>query len=151
MKFSEHWLRTLVDPPIDSDELAHRLTMAGLEVEERGLAAPPFAGVVVGRVLAVARHPDADRLTVCQVDIGSGKPLSIVCGAPNAAASMTAACALVGAELPGGLVIKKAAMRGVESEGMLCSAKKLGVGDDASGLLVLDPSLLPGADLRVAL
>jgi len=151
MKFSEHWLRTLVDPPIDSDELAHRLTMAGLEVEERGTAAPPFTGVVVGRVLAVARHPDADRLTVCQVDIGSGKPLSIVCGAPNAAAGMTAACALVGAELPGGLVISKAAMRGVESEGMLCSAKELGTGDDASGLLVLDPGLVPGADLRVAL
>jgi phenylalanyl-tRNA synthetase beta chain len=151
MKFSEHWLRTLVDPPLGSAELAQRLTMAGLEVEERGMAAPPFSGVVVGRVLAIARHPGADRLTVCQVDVGGGKPLSIVCGAPNVAAGVTAPCARFGAELPGGLVIKKAAMRGVESEGMLCSAKELGLGDDVSGLLLLDPSLAPGTDLRVAL
>ena len=138
MRFSEHWLRTLVDPPIDSAELAHWLTMAGIEVEERAPAAPPFTGVVVGRVLAVASHPGADRLAVCEVDVGRGKPLSIVCGAPNAAPGITAPCALVGARLPGGLVIKKTAMRGVESEGMLCSATELGIADDASGLLLLD-------------
>src|SRR6266498_3004758 len=109
MKFSEHWLRTLVDPPIDSEELAQRLTMAGLEVEEREPAAPSFSGVVVGRVLAVTRHPKGDRLTVCEVDVGRGAPLSIVCGAPNVAPRVTAPCALVGANLPGGLAIDKTA------------------------------------------
>jgi phenylalanyl-tRNA synthetase beta chain len=151
MKFSEHWLRTLVDPPIDSEELAQRLTMAGLDVEERTPAAPAFSGVVVGRVLSVARHPDADRLTVCQVDVGGPSPLAIVCGAPNVVPGVTAPCALVGANLPGGLVINKTAMRGVESEGMLCSAKELGLADDASGLLLLDLDLEPGTDLRKAL
>jgi phenylalanyl-tRNA synthetase beta chain len=151
MRFSEHWLRTLVDPPIGSEELAERLTMAGIEVEERAPAAPPFTGVVVGRVLAVKRHPGADRLTVCEVDVGRGKPLSVVCGAPNVAPGVTAPCALPGASLPGGLVIRKTSMRGVESEGMLCSATELGISDDASGLLLLDPELKPGADLRAAL
>jgi phenylalanyl-tRNA synthetase beta chain len=151
MKFSEAWLRTLVDPPIDSAELAERLTMAGLEVEERTTAAPPFTGVVVGRVLEVDRHPNADRLTVCKVDAGQGDALTIVCGAPNAAAGITVPCALPGATLPGGLAIKKTTMRGVESEGMLCSAAELGLSDDASGLALLDPTLEPGTDLRAAL
>jgi phenylalanyl-tRNA synthetase beta chain len=151
MKFSEHWLRTLVDPPIASEELAERLTMAGLDVEERTPAAPPFTGVVVGRVLSVARHPAADRLTVCQVDVGGLSPLAIVCGAPYVAPGVTATCALVGARLPGGLEIKKAAISGVASDGMLCSAKELGLADDASGLLLLDPDLEPGTDLREAL
>jgi len=151
MKFSERWLRTLADPPIDSAGLAERLTMAGLEVEERTTAAPPFTGVVVGRVLEVVRHPNADRLTVCTVDAGGDVPRSIVCGAPNAAPGIMVPCALPGATLPGGLTIRKTAMRGVESEGMLCSAAELGFSDDASGLLLLDPALEPGADLRAAL
>src|SRR6266568_3092714 len=151
MKFSEHWLRTLVDPPIDSETLAQRLTMAGHEVEERTTAAPPFRGVVVGRLLAVARHPNADRLTVCEVDVGRDAPLSIVCGAPNAAAGITVPCALPGAVLPGGLNISKTTMRGVESDGMLCSAAELGLSDDASGLALLDPNLELGTDLRSAL
>ena len=151
MKFSEHWLRTLVDPPIDSKTLAERMTMAGLEVEERASAAPPFHGVVIGRVLAVAQHPNADRLTVCQVDAGRGAPLSIVCGAPNAATGITVPCALPGAVLPGGLVIRKTTMRDVESDGMLCSAAELGLSDDASGLALLDAELQPGTDLRSAL
>ena len=151
MKFSEAWLRTLANPPIDGAELAERLTMAGLEVEERTTAAPPFTGVVVARVLDVERHPDADRLTVCTVDAGSSEALTIVCGAPNAAPGITVPCALPGATLPGGLAIRKTAMRGVESEGMLCSAAELGLSDDASGLLLLDPALEPGADLRAAL
>jgi phenylalanyl-tRNA synthetase beta chain len=150
MKFSERWLRTLVDPPIGSAELAERLTMAGLEVEERTTAAPPFGGVVVGRVLAVERHPNADRLTVCEVDVGRSEPVSVVCGAPNATPGITVPCALPGARLPGG-PIKKAAVRGVESEGMLCSAAELGLSDDASGLLLIDPELPPGSDLRAAL
>jgi phenylalanyl-tRNA synthetase beta chain len=151
MKFSEHWLRTLVDPPIDSDSLAHALTMAGLEVEERAKAAPSFSGVVAARVLSVERHPNADRLTVCRVDAGSGEPLSIVCGAPNVAAGMVVPCALVGATLPAGLDIRKTTMRGVESQGMLCSASELGISDDSAGLLVLDSHIPIGTDVREAL
>ncbi|HWZ71604.1 MAG TPA: phenylalanine--tRNA ligase subunit beta [Casimicrobiaceae bacterium] len=151
MKFSEHWLRTLVDPPIDSDSLAHALTMAGLEVEERAKAAPAFSGVVAARVLSVERHPNADRLTVCRVDAGTGEPLSIVCGAPNVATGMVVPCALVGATLPGGLDIRKTTMRGVESQGMLCSASELGISDDSAGLLVLDPQIPVGTDVRHAL
>jgi phenylalanyl-tRNA synthetase beta chain len=151
MKFSERWLRTMVDPPIDSEELAHRLTMAGIEVEERAPAAPPFAGVVVGRVLAVARHPKGGHLTVCEVDVGKSAPLSIVCGAPNVAQGIVVPCALPGAVLPGGREIKNVPIAGVASEGMLCSARELGLSEDAAGLLALDAALAPGADLRVAL
>jgi phenylalanyl-tRNA synthetase beta chain len=151
MKFSEHWLRTMVDPPLDSAELAHRMTMAGIEVEERTTAAPPFTGVVVGRVLEVERHPNADRLTVCSVDAGQRAAVSVVCGAPNVIAGMTAPLAQVGAKLPGGIEIKAATVRGVASQGMLCSAKELGLSEDASGLLALDASLKPGRNLRAAL
>ncbi len=151
MKFPEHWLRAIVDPPLTSEALAHALTMAGLEVEDRRSAAPPFNGVVVGKVLTVDRHPNADRLSVCRVDAGSGDDLSIVCGAPNVAVGQLVPCARIGAELPGDLKIRQAAMRGVESQGMLCSAKELGLSDDASGLLILDPTLQVGTDLRQAL
>jgi len=151
MKFSEHWLRTLVDPPLDSGALAHALTMAGLEVEDQAKAAPPFSGVVAARVLSVERHPNADRLTVCQVDAGLDEPLSIVCGAPNVVAGMMAPCALVGAALPGALEIRRTEMRGVESQGMLCSASELGISDDSSGLLVLEPLIPLGTDVRQAL
>src|SRR5438128_8480634 len=151
MKFSEHWLRSFVNPSIDSEELAQRLTMAGLEVEERVPAAPQFTGVVVGKLLTVERHPNADRLTVCKVDVGQAAPLSIVCGAPNAASGIVVACALVGAKLPDGVTITRTSVRDVESQGMLCSAKELGLSDDASGLLVLDHSATVGKDLREAL
>src|SRR5579862_6143748 len=151
MRFSEHWLRTLVDPPLDSDRLDHALTMAGLEVEQREPVAPPFTGVVVAKVLTVERHPNADRLTACSVDAGLASPLRIVCGAPNVAAGLVVPCALVGAQLPGGLRIRKTEVRGVDSEGMLCSAKELGLADDASGLLLLDPTIAIGTDLREAL
>ena len=151
MQFSEAWLRTFTNPPLDTAGLCDKLTMAGLEVETAGPAAPPFSGVVVGRIEAVAPHPDADRLRLCTVDVGAAERLSIVCGAPNAAAGMTVPCALVGAKLPGGLEIRRARVRGVESAGMLCSAKELGLSDDAAGLLPLDGSLAPGADLRAAL
>ncbi|MCL4760930.1 MAG: phenylalanine--tRNA ligase subunit beta, partial [Burkholderiales bacterium] len=105
MKFSERWLRTMADPPLGTAALCDTLTMAGLEVEATEPAAPPFSGVVVARIEAVAPHPDADRLRVCTVDAGTDSRLAIVCGAPNAAAGMTVACALVGAQLPGGLAI----------------------------------------------
>ncbi len=151
MRFSEHWLRTMADPSLDTAALCDTLTMAGLEVEECSPAAPPFTGVVVGRIDAVAPHPNADRLRVCEVDVGEPARLTIVCGAPNAAAGMTVPCARVGAALPGGVAIRQAAVRGVESAGMLCSAKELGLSDDASGLFALPAGLAPGTDLRQAL
>jgi len=151
MKFSETWLRTMANPPLPTAALCDVLTMAGLEVEACERAAPAFSGVVVARIVAVAPHPDADRLRLCTVDAGAGRKLSIVCGAPNAAAGMTVPCALVGAELPGGLAIRRAKVRGVDSEGMLCSAKELGLAEDASGLMALPGDLAPGTDLRAAL
>ncbi len=151
MKFSEHWLRTLCNPPLDTAALADVLTMGGLEVEAIEPVAPPFANVVVGRIDAIAPHPNADRLRVCTVDVGEPQPLTIVCGAPNAAAGMTVPCAREGAVLPGGLAIKRATMRGVESQGMLCSARELGLADDASGLFPLEHTLAPGTPLREAL
>ena len=144
MKFSEHWLRTLADPPIGGDALADALTMAGIEVEGRVPVAPPFSGVVVGKVLAVERHPNADRLTVCSVDVGQGAPVSVVCGAPNVAPGVVVPFAHVGAVLPGDLTIRQAAMRGVESQGMLLAAS-----DDA-GLAVVAPGrrFAPGTKVK---
>ncbi len=157
MQFSERWLRTFADPQLDSEGLAHLLTMGGLEVEERHPAAPPFTHVVVGEVLDVQRHPDADRLNVCKVDVGSGTPLSIVCGAPNVRVGIRVPTALIGAELPPGepgaapFAIKAAVMRGVPSEGMLCSARELKISEDHGGLLILAADTPIGAPLREVL
>ena len=151
MQFPESWLRTLVNPPIATDELAHRLTMAGLEVEDTVPAAPAFTGVVVGHIVDIAPHPDADKLRVCQVDDGSGERLQIVCGAPNAAAGLKVPLARVGAELPGGMKIGVAKMRGVQSSGMLCSARELGLSQDHAGLLELPADMVPGQSIREAL
>ena len=115
MKFSENWLRTWVDPKLTSDELAHVLTMAGLEVESLEPVAPGFTKVVIAEVLEVTKHPDADRLNVCQVNVGEALPLSIVCGAGNVAVGAVVPCARIGAVLPGNLVIKQTKVRGVES------------------------------------
>src|SRR5438105_9686346 len=151
MRFSERWLRAFVDPPLSTQALADKLTMSGIEVEELAPVAPPFSGVVVGRIESVAPHPSAERLRVCSVDVGTRERLQIVCGAPNAAAGMFVPCALEGATLPGGLAIARQTMRGVESRGMLCSARELGLGDDASGLLDLGETSAVGADVRAAL
>ena len=151
MQFPESWLRTLVNPPIATDELAHRLTMAGLEVEETEPAAPAFTGVVVAHIVEIAPHPDADKLRVCQVDDGSGERLQIVCGAPNAAAGLKVPLARVGAELPGGMKIGVAKMRGVQSSGMLCSARELGLSQDHAGLMELPADMVPGLSIREAL
>ena len=154
MQFSENWLRTWVNPPLDSDQLAHTLTMAGLEVEESKRFAPPSTGIVVGVVVGVAKHPNADRLSVCKVDVGANTLLDIVCGAPNVVAGMKAPVAMIGATLPpqedGGapFIIRRASMRGVESEGMLCSARELRLSDDHSGLLALPADAIAGADIR---
>jgi len=147
MQFSEHWLRSVCNPQLDGDALSHQLTMAGLEVEECDAVAPPFTGVVVGEIVAAEPHPDADKLKVCRVDAGHGELVQIVCGAPNAAIGMKVPLATVGARLPG-FEIKAAKLRGVQSFGMLCSARELGLSDDHAGLLALPPDARPGADVR---
>jgi len=146
MKFSENWLRTFVNPPLASREFADALTMSGVEVELVEPVAPAFDEVVVAEVLEVQKHPAADRLTVCSVNAG-GAPLQVVCGAPNVRAGIRVPLARIGARLPG-IEIRQAKVRGVESNGMLCSARELGLADDASGLLVLPADALPGADIR---
>ncbi|MBS0308734.1 MAG: phenylalanine--tRNA ligase subunit beta [Proteobacteria bacterium] len=153
MQFSENWLRSMVDPKMTSDELSHLLTMSGLEVEEVEPVAPPFSNVVVAKVLEVAKHPNADRLNVCQVDAGTGTLLNIVCGAPNVRAGMKVACAMAGAVLPPGedgkpFEIKVGKLRGVESQGMLCSARELKLSDDAGGLLDLPEDAPVGQNFR---
>ncbi|MEO6800695.1 MAG: phenylalanine--tRNA ligase subunit beta [Rhodanobacter sp.] len=137
MKFSENWLRDLVEIKADRNQLAHALTMAGLEVEELTPLGDDLAGVVVAEILAAGKHPEADRLQVCKVDAGQGELLQIVCGAPNARVGIRVPLAMVGAKLPGAVSIKAAKLRGIESSGMLCSAKELGIDADASGLLEL--------------
>jgi len=150
MRISLEWLRDWVDPGTDVPALAHTLTMAGLEIEGIERAAPPFSGVVVSEVLSVTKHPDAEKLSVCRVNSGT-EELQIVCGASNVRAGIKVPLAIVGATLPDGLEIKKAKLRGVESFGMLCSAKELKLADDSSGLLELPANLRTGQDLREAL
>lgn len=147
MQFSENWLRSLVNTDLDSQALSHALTMAGLEVEEMQPVAAPFSKVVVAKILSAEKHPDADRLQVCKVDVGLAEPLQIVCGAANARAGLLAPCAMVGAELPG-ISIKQAKVRGVESFGMMCSSKELGITAEATGLLELDSDAIVGKDIR---
>jgi phenylalanyl-tRNA synthetase beta chain len=157
MQFPESWLRTFVDPQLTTEELSHALTMAGLEVESLRPAAPPTSKIVVGRVLEVVKHPDADKLNVCQVDAGTGSVLNIVCGAPNVAPGIKVPVALVGAQLPpaeeGGapFMIKLSKLRGVQSEGMLCSARELKLSEDHSGLMILPEDTPIGQDIREAL
>jgi phenylalanyl-tRNA synthetase beta chain len=147
MKFSESWLRTLVNPSLTSEELAHLLTMAGLEVEEMTGVAPAFDNVVVAQVLSIEKHPDADRLNLLSVDVGQAQPLAIVCGAQNVSVGMKAPCALVGAKLPG-IEIKQAKVRGIASFGMMCSSKELGLEEESSGLLELDSEAIVGRSIR---
>ncbi len=151
MKLSEQWLREWVDPPVSTDELAERLTTAGLEVAGVEPVAGPQAGIVVGEVLSVAPHPNADKLRVCKVHVGQEQPLDIVCGAPNVREGMRAPTALVGAELAGGMKIKKAKLRGVESFGMLCSGQELGIEENSEGLLALPQDAPVGEAIGVVL
>ena len=147
MKISEKWLREWVSPKLDTQALAHRLTMAGLEVGAITPVAPPLEHVVVGEIVSMTPHPSADRLNCCRVNIGKSAILDIVCGAANAMAGMKAPVALEGAKLPNGTVIKKAEIRGVPSSGMLCSAVELGIEESAEGLLALDRDAKPGMTL----
>ena len=146
MKFSENWLRTFVNPPLDTRELADALTFSGIEVEAVEPATASFDLVVVGEVVSVEKHPDAERLSVCQVNVGVA-PLAIVCGAPNVRVGMKVPTALVGAKLPG-IEIKAARVRGIESHGMLCSAKELGLSAEAAGLMALPADARIGASVR---
>jgi len=150
MKIALEWLRQMVRTDAGAEEVAELLTMGGLEVEEPDSVAT-FSRVVVARVIAVEPHPNADRLSVCQVDTGEGSVRTIVCGAPNVAVGWAVPCALPGARLPGDFAIKISSVRGVRSEGMLCSARELGLSEDSSGLLVLDTAAPAGADLREVL
>ncbi len=151
MKFSENWLRTWANPALSSDELAHVLTMAGLEVEALESVAPAFNNVVVAEVLEVVKHPDADRLNVCQVNVGEAQPLTIVCGASNVAVGVKVPCARIGAALPGDFIIKQAKVRNIESFGMLCSEKELGLAEESEGLWLLPDDAPVGTALRVYL
>ena len=149
MQFSENWLRSYVNTSLDSDALNHVMIMAGLDVDDSHPLGASFSHVVVGEIVSIKKHPDADRLQVCDVNIGD-KTLQIVCGASNARQGIKVACALVGAKLPA-IDIKEAKVRGVESFGMLCSLKELGLAEEAEGILELSHDLKNGSDLRVAL
>jgi phenylalanyl-tRNA synthetase beta chain len=153
MQFPESWLREFCNPPISTAQLAEVLTMGGLEVEEQNPVAPPFTGIVVGQIMAAEQHPNADRLRVCQVNVGQAELLNIVCGAPNARVGIKIPCALVGAALPPGedgkpFMIKLGKLRGVESQGMLCSANELKLNDSKDGLLELAEDAVIGQDIR---
>ncbi|UTW08091.1 phenylalanine--tRNA ligase subunit beta [Pseudomonas benzenivorans] len=150
MKFSEQWLRTWVNPQVSRDELVARLSMAGLEVDSVTPAAGAFSGIVVGEVLATEQHPDADKLRVCQVSNGA-ETFQVVCGAPNVRPGLKIPFAMIGAELPGDFKIKKAKLRGVESNGMLCSASELQISDDNDGLMELPGDAPVGQDIRAYL
>ena len=155
MQLPESWLREFCNPSLSAQALADDLTMAGLEVEELRTVAPAFTGVVVGLIVGIEPHPKADRLRVCQVDVGaaSAAPLQIVCGAPNAALGLKVPCAMLGAVLPGqdgqaGMEIKAVKLMGLESFGMLCSAKELQISDEHAGLMVLDGEAPLGVSIR---
>lgn len=150
MKFSEKWLREWVNPEISTQQLVEKLTMAGLEVDGFEYLGNKFSGVVVGEILETEQHPDADKLRVCKVSVGpaSNEELQIICGAPNARAGIKVAVAMIGAVLPGDFKIKKAKLRGVESQGMLCSSTELEIGEDGDGILELDSQAPLGQDMK---
>ncbi len=150
MIFSESWLRSYINPELTSDELCEAMTMAGLEVEEVSSVAPAFTGIVVAKVISCRDHENSDHLHICEVDVGQESLLQIVCGAPNVCAGIKVPCAMIGAVLPGDFKIKEAKMRGVLSQGMLCSARELGITEDHSGLWILPDDLPIGEDIRKA-
>ena len=151
MKFSEQWLRDWVNPTVSTDEIVQQLTMAGLELDGIEPAAPDLSGVIVARIDSTEPHPDADKLQVCQVNIGKNETRQIVCGANNARPGLMTALATEGAILPGGLKIKAAKLRGVESFGMLCATSELGLDEESAGIVELDDDLTIGQSLTDAL
>src|SRR5215472_18256431 len=148
MRVPYSWLTEWVSVPWPAPELGARLTMSGFELEALESAAPAFTGVIVAQILGAERHPQADKLQVCRVSVGSGEALQIVCGASNARAGLKSALAVVGAHLPGDVSIGAAKLRGIESQGMLASAKELGLAEASSGILELPPDAPLGASLR---
>ncbi len=146
MQVSLKWLKEFVDIELGVDELAHQLTMLGLEIEKVTRPGAEIKNVVIGKILEIKPHPDADKLVVCQTDIGESNPLQIVCGAKNMKAGDIVPTAVIGATLPGGFEIARRKMRGIESQGMMCSARELGLGKDHDGLLILPADLPIGAD-----
>ena len=148
MKFSEQWLREWVDPPVSTEVLCEQLTAAGLPVESVEPVAGQLERVVVGEVVAVERHPQADKLSLCTVDVGGEETLSVVCGAPNVYPGMRAPMAMPGARLPGGVKIRRSKIRGVQSNGMLCSAVEIGLGEDADVIVALDEAAPVGTTLE---
>src|SRR5438045_6846323 len=147
MKFSVNWLREFVDLPKNLEEIAELLTRAGVETENIETRSANVEQVIVSQITESSRHPNADRLTVCEADDGSGTNRQIVCGATNYKVGDKVPLALPGAKLPNGLEIRESKLRGVESEGMLCSPIELGLGEDASGLLILSPNTKIGAPI----
>lgn len=148
MKFSESWLREWVNPSVSREALSHQITMAGLEVDGVDPVAADFNGVVVGEVVECGQHPDADKLRVTKVSVGTGELIDIVCGAPNCRQGLKVAVAMVGAVLPGDFKIKKAKLRGMPSEGMLCSYSELGINVESDGIIELPLDAPLGTDLR---
>ncbi|MCF6288661.1 MAG: phenylalanine--tRNA ligase subunit beta [Proteobacteria bacterium] len=148
MKISENWLREWVNPAISTAQLVEQLTMLGLEVDDVLPAAGAFNNVVVAEIIVIDKHPDADKLNVCQVNIGAAENLQIVCGAPNARVGLITPLAMIGAVLPGDFTIKKSKLRGIESHGMLCSDVELGLSDDSAGLKELPADAPLGQSIR---
>ncbi len=151
MNISTRWLREWVNPDVSDLELSEKLTMAGLEVDQIAPVAPPFEGLAVGHVVACGKHPNADKLSLCEVDVGTGENLQIICGAPNVRQDLKVAVATVGSVLPNGLKIKRAKLRGVESNGMLCSESEIGVSEAHDGIIELDSKAKIGDDVRSVL
>jgi len=146
MRVSLNWLKDYVDIQMDVEELAHKLTMLGIEIEAIERPGAEITNVFIGKILSIDPHPDADKLVVCKTDIGQDTPLTIVCGAKNMKPGDIVPTAIIGATLPGGFQIGRRKMRGIESEGMMCSARELGISDEHAGLLIMDPDLPVGAD-----
>ena len=151
MNISTRWLREWVDPKVSDTELSEKLTMTGLEVERVAPVAPPFAGLVVGIVMSCVKHPNADKLSLCEVDIGDDNNLQIICGAPNVRKGLKVVVAKVGSVLPNNLKIKKAKLRGVESKGMICSEAEMGLSDCHDSIMELDASAVLGENIRTCL
>ena len=151
MNISTRWIREWASPDVSDSELSETLTMAGLEVDRIAPVAPHFEGLVVGQVVSCEKHPDADKLSLCQVDIGSGSNLQIICGAPNVKKDLKVVVATVGSVLPSGLKIKRAKLRGVESNGMLCSESEIGLSDGHDGIIELDKGSALGENIRTTL
>ena len=151
MKVSLSWLKQYVPVTLSHQEISDELTMAGLEVDCFSDRFDYMKTIVISKIVEISQHPNADKLRCCKVDAGLTEPLSIVCGAPNAKLGLVIPCALVGTQFPAGLVIKKSKLRGEKSEGMLCSASELGIGEGEAGIMELDESLIPGTPITEAL